>query len=411
MSICKKTATLIFLDLELVHCFIHRKLVIQSQYMFQVNPTPAHFILVTGHVLSATPIVLVVFQAQVILRPTVRWPVCFGVGPPSAAHDQIFITVGHVRFSCWGAHSLTRRWDCNLFIQFAVTLRSKSHRTYGHILLSHFRAYVTVSYKTSPTWRARSLYLYSPGTGWSSYIKVKVTLRLTVSQSVSMSWCWAPFGSYVTFDDYCCLWGAPSLTRGRVCRLSVRVCIVEVEVKLWLTVSWPVGLGVRHPSGTRDQFFFLLEILFRQLWVCYFVASSLTRERVCKLLLLLVLASAVPRDSRPYFIAPILETPPTWRARSLYLYPPWTRWTRYTPGHWVLFPLPLMTRRATVEVFYPASTQERVCIWPESPSSSSSSYIVTDSQSASSSWCLAPFGAGDQMLHFSEWQLLSLFFL
>jgi hypothetical protein len=63
---------------------------------------------------------------------------------------------------------------------------------------------------------------------------------------------------------------------------------------LWPTVSRPVRLGVRHSSGTRVQFLFLLEIFFRQLRVCYFVAPSLTRERVCNLLLLLVLASAVP---------------------------------------------------------------------------------------------------------------------
>jgi hypothetical protein len=42
--------------------------------------------------------------------------------------------------------------------------------------------------------------------------------------------------------------------------------------------------------------------------------------------------------------------------------------------------------------------------------SSSSSYIMTDGQSASLSWYLAPFGAGDQMSHFFEWQLLFLFF-
>jgi hypothetical protein len=106
----------------------------------------------------------------------------------------------------------------------------------------------------------------------------------------------------------------------------------EVEVKLRPTVSWPVCLGVRRPSGTCDQFFFLLEIFFRQLQVCYSVMSSLTRGRVCSLLLLLVLASAVPRDSRPYFIVPILETPPTWRARSLYLYPLGTGWPSYTLG-------------------------------------------------------------------------------
>jgi hypothetical protein len=54
---------------------------------------------------------------------------------------------------------------------------------------------------------------------------------------------------------------------------------------------------VRYPSGTCDQFFFLLEILFRQLHVCHFVAPSLMRGRVCNLLLLLVLASAVPLES------------------------------------------------------------------------------------------------------------------
>jgi hypothetical protein len=89
------------------------------------------------------------------------------------------------------------------------------------------------------------------------------------------------------------------------------VSILKVKVTLRLTVSRPVCLGVRDPSGTHDQFVYLLEIFFRQLRVCYFVAPSLTRGRVCNLLLLLVLASAVPRDSIPYFIVPILETNPT----------------------------------------------------------------------------------------------------
>jgi hypothetical protein len=58
---------------------------------------------------------------------------------------------------------------------------------------------------------------------------------------------------------------------------------VEVEVNLPPTLSRPVCLGVRHPSGTRDQFFFLLEIFFTQLQVCYRVAPSLTKGRVCNL--------------------------------------------------------------------------------------------------------------------------------
>jgi hypothetical protein len=31
------------------------------------------------------------------------------------------------------------------------------------------------------------------------------------------------------------------------------------------------------------------------------------------------------------------ETPPTWRVRSPYFYPPGTGWPGYTPTHWVLF--------------------------------------------------------------------------
>jgi hypothetical protein len=39
----------------------------------------------------------------------------------------------------------------------------------------------------------------------------------------------------------------------------------EVEVNLQPKVSRPVCPGVGHPSGTRDQFYFLLEISFRRL--------------------------------------------------------------------------------------------------------------------------------------------------
>jgi hypothetical protein len=58
----------------------------------------------------------------------------------------------------------------------------------------------------------------------------------------------------------------------------------------------------------------------------------------------------VLQNSRPYFTISY-ETPPTWRARSPYLYPPGTGWPSYTPGHWVPFSSSLMTHRATLEVF------------------------------------------------------------
>jgi hypothetical protein len=62
----------------------------------------------------------------------------------------------------------------------------------------------------------------------------------------------------------------------------------------------------------------------------------LTRGRVCNLLLLLGLASAVPigpvpRDSRPCFVFQIFETSPTWRARSLAIHIPRNRVAQLYP--------------------------------------------------------------------------------
>jgi hypothetical protein len=72
---------------------------------------------------------------------------------------------------------------------------------------------------------------------------------------------------------------------GRISSVDHSVCaLCEVEINLRPTVSRTVCPGVRRPSGIRDQFLFLLKIFFSQLRVCYFVAPSLTRGRVCNLL-------------------------------------------------------------------------------------------------------------------------------
>jgi hypothetical protein len=105
----------------------------------------------------------------------------------------------------------------------------------------------------------------------------------------------------------------------------------------------------------RDQFSFLLEMFLKQLWVCYFMAPTLARGRVCNLLLLPGLANAVPLESRgtqdhillpQFFSGPNLEgqvptfIPP--RDGVAQLYPPVT-------GFPFLRLLPLAG--TTVEVF------------------------------------------------------------
>jgi hypothetical protein len=64
---------------------------------------------------------------------------------------------------------------------------------------------------------------------------------------------------------------------------------LSLSVTLRSTVSQPVCLGIKHPTGAYDQIF----ITVRQLRVCWCGALSLMIGRVCGLQLLLALAKAV----------------------------------------------------------------------------------------------------------------------
>jgi hypothetical protein len=112
------------------------------------------------------------------------------------------------------------------------------------------------------------------------------------------------------------------------------------------TVSAHLPSQLTH-LGPVNNFFFFLDIFFRQLRVCYFVAPSLTRGRVCNLLLLLVLASAVPLGSESrgtqdhILLSQFLRLPqPGGPGPRIYI--PQKQGGPVTPGHWVPFPSAFM---------------------------------------------------------------------
>jgi hypothetical protein len=113
-----------------------------------------------------------------------------------------------------------------------------------------------------------------------------------------------------------CSCGAPSLTRGRVCRSRITLRLTVRQYVL--ASSTLVGLATRY--------YFLSECSCPKFAVL-FLWGALSDERMG-------------------------ETPPTWRARLpyLYSYTPGTGWLSCTPRHWVPFPSPLTTRRASVVV-------------------------------------------------------------
>jgi hypothetical protein len=104
-------------------------------------------------------------------------------------------------------------------------------------------------------------------------VKVKVTLRLTVGQPVSLDvqhLLVLTTSCLLLFDGYCRVFEWRPLWR-------------EVEVTLQPTVSRP-ATWCQAPIWDPRPILLSPWIFFRHLWVCNFVAPSLTRGRVCNLL-------------------------------------------------------------------------------------------------------------------------------
>jgi hypothetical protein len=152
-----------------------------------------------------------------------------------------------------------------------------------------------------------------------------------------------------------CLWAVSDNMRKET------YCNDESESESVLPYDWLFNANhfVLAPSPLRPT----SSILFSTYTCSHrpYISFSLTRGWVCRLRLLLVLASAViltseSRRTHDHILLSQIRDSPTWRAMFPCLYPPGTGWPGYSPRHWVPFTSPPTTRRATVEVFDPAST-------------------------------------------------------
>jgi hypothetical protein len=194
---------------------------------------------------------------SLMLRPTVSRPICLGVKHPSGAYDQIFITFRRLRV-CWRGALSDKRTGLSFTIAVGPRQRSYSR--------------VRFSWDSRPYFIAPELRFPQPaGPGPGIYIPQEHDGSVIPPEIVF------PFVASYDEQGY-----------GGGIRTRLHMGSTFVKVMLRPTVSRPMCLGVKHPSGAYDQIF----ITVRQLWVCWCGALSLTRERVCRLQLLLVLASA-----------------------------------------------------------------------------------------------------------------------
>jgi hypothetical protein len=143
---------------------------------------------------------------------------------------RFFNTVRHLRVCWYGGPPLMRGQVCLL----QLLLSSLAQSFWGPSPTGLMTTFYCLRFETPPTLRTRSLYLYPPGTRWPGYtprhwvdccwVSELYYDRRSVGQSVLVSS--PPSGAYhqifVTVRQLrVCWYGAPSLTRGWVCRLQL----------------------------------------------------------------------------------------------------------------------------------------------------------------------------------------------
>jgi hypothetical protein len=168
----------------------------------------------------------------------------YGVRPPSSIHDQIFITVGHLRSSCYGATS----WREDGSVIYLYNSLSFSGPSPAELMTTSYCLiwdYMIPFLSALTTGRATvggiltRLHTTSP-LNWSQIkFKVKVTLRLTVSQCVLVS---SPF--WLSWPDVCyCL-------KVTVLSLCTPVqCDLYPPSKIWLELRSSTTRNGRNSSS------------------------------------------------------------------------------------------------------------------------------------------------------------------
>jgi hypothetical protein len=100
-------------------------------------------------------------------------------------------------------------------------------------------------------------------------------------------------------------------------------------------------LGIEHPCGTCDKILLPVGVLLSEICGLISVKRPLWREDGSAICSVITQWSESRRTSNHTLLSH-LRSPPTWRARFPYLYPPGTGWLSYTPG----FPLRGLLRLA-----------------------------------------------------------------